>query len=401
MVRPSAPSPVPLSERLLDLAEALAAAGTPEEVERAVVQAASEALGAVAGAVLRVEAADERRARGGVDGQELESWPGGPLDGGVGGGGGPAADALRRREALYFEQEGELVRAYPELEGRTGGVSAVAALPLLLEGEPLGVLALALREPHVFPPEERRFLRSLAAQGALALGRVHLSATLHEQVRTRTRALESARAAAEVLTRLGDALQAAASPEEVARLALERLASTLDARGMNVVRLSGEQLQATAFWGEVPSGLRAFMTRPGLRLADVPNLQRVARTGTGLYFEDYAETPAPADCGAELSGAAEPVLTPRGRLVGFLVTWRPAGVQPWTPEQRDLHRRAAATLGRALARAEAEREREEERSALDAFVAYQEAVGTESDVYALARQAMQVVQAHLAHVSAA
>jgi len=44
---------------------------------------------------------------------------------------------------------------------------------------------------------------------------------------------------------------------------------------------------------------------------------------------------------------------------------------------------------------------EEQRAALDAFVAYKEAVGSESDVLALARQAVRVVQASLEYVSAA
>ena len=48
------------------------------------------------------------------------------------------------RQALYFEHAGALKAAYPEVEGRTGGVAAVAnaVLPMFLDQQPLGVIVL-------------------------------------------------------------------------------------------------------------------------------------------------------------------------------------------------------------------------------------------------------------------
>ncbi|KEF34125.1 hypothetical protein RDMS_08835, partial [Deinococcus sp. RL] len=388
MVGP-APSPLPsLAEQLQDVTEALAAARTAQEVYRVVLSPALTALGAIAGAVLLLSASGERLELAALHGHEAGAqtvWQDGPLEPDL-----PAGDALRRREALYFEHEGDLLRAYPDLETRTGGVAAVATavLPMVLEERPLGVIVLDFREPHHFTAAEQRFLRTLASQCALALGRVRLLAGLQEEVRRRTHALESARATAEALARLGDALQAAASPDEVARLALERLAGALEARGMTVVRLSSDRVEGATFWGEVPPGLRGALAHPERRL------------GSAAAFQHLARTLSPPEEGWR-PGSTEAIRTPGGQLAGILHSWPQTGAAPWTPEQRDLHRRAAATLGLALERAAGEREREEQRSALDAFVAYQEAVGSESDVRALARQAMRVVQAHLAHVSAA
>ncbi|BDP44251.1 hypothetical protein DAETH_42200 (plasmid) [Deinococcus aetherius] len=169
-----ATSPASLSQRLQDLTEALAAAGTRDDVFRVVLHPALEALSAVAGAVLLVSAAGDRLEIAAVQGHEEGAqtlWQDGPLDGNV-----PTGDALRRREPLFFEHEGDLLRAYPELEARTGGVAAVATavLPMFLDEAPLGVIVLDFQEPHGFTGEEKRFLRTLASQCALALGRIRL-----------------------------------------------------------------------------------------------------------------------------------------------------------------------------------------------------------------------------------
>ena len=520
--RASAPS---LAERLQQVTEALAAANTPTEVFAVVLQPALEALGAVAGAVLLLNPAGDRlelaATRGHGEGDQT-LWQGGPLDAQP-----PAGDALHRREALFFEQGGELARAYPPLEGRGGVILPVASAVLpMFEGEqPLGALVLDFREPHHFTPGERRFLRTLAAQGALALGRARLlqrvrdetgqkahilesisdafyaldhdwhftyvnreaerlwqrrredllgrvygevfpqvvdsapyraqqqvlrerrvvrletvspilgrwvdisiypaegglavyfkdiserkgqeqalltlNAELEARVAERSREAEAARTRAEVLAALGSALQGATTPEEVAELALAQLGPAVGASCMNVALLDGEHIRTTLFWGEPPERLRASMTRPGLRLADIPNLQRVALGKAALTFDDYHATAGPVPDVPALSGAIEPILTPAGAVVGFLAAWRPPEPGTWDGSQRDLFRRAAATVGLALERAEQTKLLDEERAALDAFVAYKEAVGSESDVLALARQAVQVVRANLEHVSVA
>ncbi|BDP42632.1 hypothetical protein DAETH_26010 [Deinococcus aetherius] len=182
-----APARVPLSERLQDVTEALAATSTPEDVFSIVLQPALGALNAVAGAVLLVqgERLEVAAAQGDEEGAQT-LWQDGPLSDHV-----PAGDALKGHEALYFEHEGDLTRAYPELEARTGGVAAgaTAVLPMFLDEAPLGVIVLDFQEPHRFTPEERRFLRTLASQCAIALGRARLTLDLQRQVQERTRDL--------------------------------------------------------------------------------------------------------------------------------------------------------------------------------------------------------------------
>ncbi|SMB93699.1 putative bifunctional diguanylate cyclase/phosphodiesterase [Deinococcus hopiensis] len=93
----------------------------------------------------------------------------------------PALQALGTGTPLFFEQ------------GLPGGAAgAGAALPVVLEGQSLGVIVLAFGEPHAFAPDERACLRILAGQCALALGRIRLAQQLEQQVQERTHALHLA-----------------------------------------------------------------------------------------------------------------------------------------------------------------------------------------------------------------
>ena len=176
-----------LNEHLQNVTEALAAARTQVEVLDVVLTPAMQALGALAGGVLLVDEEGHTLRlvahQGYVAGSPI-IWQDGPLDAQV-----PAADVLRTGEALYFEHAGELKVVYPDLERQTGAIAAVATavLPMFLDGRTLGTLVLDFKEPHTFTPEERRFLRTLASQCAVALGRAEGLRLLEQQLEARTR----------------------------------------------------------------------------------------------------------------------------------------------------------------------------------------------------------------------
>lgn len=93
----------------------------------------------------------------------------------------PALQACREGVPLFFAQG-----AGPE------GSGAAAVVPLSLEGRVLGLILLEFREPRDFSPDERSWLRLLAGQSALALGRVQLAQQLEQQVQERTHELHLA-----------------------------------------------------------------------------------------------------------------------------------------------------------------------------------------------------------------
>ena len=191
----------PPAEYLQDITEALAATRTHQEVIEIILTPAVKALGAVAGIVLLVNATDQQLKIAGSQGYQdgtLIIWQEGPVEDHV-----LIADILRLREACYFEQVGSLKAAYPELEARTGALAAVAnaVLPLFSDARPLGVIVLDFKEPHTFTPPERRFLKILASQCSIALGRAEATEILETQVEERTRQLLSEQAALKAQTR--------------------------------------------------------------------------------------------------------------------------------------------------------------------------------------------------------
>ncbi|WP_216324461.1 ATP-binding protein [Deinococcus aestuarii] len=205
----------------------------------------------------------------------------------------------------------------------------------------------------------------------------------------------------ELIAALAETLQRAATPEEVSRFALDLIGPALEAQSLLVVRLGGDQIRLPTIWGDPPEPVAGYMTRPELRLDDTPLLRQVAREGRGVYVDDYRAAPGAIPSFPALACAVEPVRTPDGTLEGFLVVWRPVGPGAWQDGQRRLLRRAAQTLGLALERAAAAQRLAESVAALDAFVAFTEAVGSETDVFALARRAGEVLRANLGDVSVA
>ncbi|ACO47975.2 GAF domain-containing protein [Deinococcus deserti] len=387
-------APSSLAERLQDVTEALAAATTPAAVFKIVLQPALVALDAVAGAVLLVSDAGDRLEIAATQGREDGAqtiWQDGPLDDTV-----PAGDALKQHTPLFFEHQGELTAVYPDLEERAGTTAPVASavLPMFLDGQPLGAIVLDFKEPHHFTPAERRFLRTLAAQCAVALGRARLSGALHRQVEARTRELEESRARAEVLATLGDALQRAHSPEDVAVQALEPLGHTLGASSVMVVQLERGRLHVPTIWGETLPAMAALRTS-GTPLKEAALLDRCARTKKAGYYADYDAAGGVLTGLATLAFAVEPIHASGDDLVGFLCAWRLPRTEPWPAGDRDLLRRSAGTLGVALERAVTTQALQERTEALDAFVAFTERVAGETDVRALIEHAADVLRATL------
>ena len=199
---------------LQGVTQALAAVHQQEEVFGIVLGDALNALQGIAGAVLLVRG--ERlhvAARRGHD--PLSVWQDGTLNDSR-----PGPDALRANTPLFFNDGGDLIRAYPQLEAHTGGVAAVASavLPMVEAGQPLGVIVLDFKEPHDFTPDEKHFLLTLAGQCALALDRARLSGNLERQVQDRTAELGAFVRFTELADSETDVLALAARAEEVLSL---------------------------------------------------------------------------------------------------------------------------------------------------------------------------------------
>ncbi len=89
---------------------------------------------------------------------------------------GPSMDAFRSRAPVWLASEAEFVARYPTLAGvpRELGHGAWAALPLLVDGRPVGVLGLTFARSRGFQEEEKAFALQLSHLCAHALARAQL-----------------------------------------------------------------------------------------------------------------------------------------------------------------------------------------------------------------------------------
>ncbi|AFZ67089.1 GAF domain-containing protein [Deinococcus peraridilitoris] len=171
MASPARQAPTIFSDELHTVARALSPIQPQREISEIILRPAISSLGAIAGAVLLINAAQDKLeliARQGYEQQHKTIWQDGPLDRHI-----PAIHAIQGQEALFFEDSETLKAEYPQLEQETGAFSPLgcAVLPIVLDGQALGVLVLDFREPHQFSGAEQQFLKTLAVQCAVALDR--------------------------------------------------------------------------------------------------------------------------------------------------------------------------------------------------------------------------------------
>ncbi|HSP76946.1 MAG TPA: GAF domain-containing protein, partial [Myxococcaceae bacterium] len=160
--------------RLQRVTEALSEAVTPEDVARVTVEEGIAAIGADQALLLlpsaedagRLEAAGHR----GFTPELLAHFSSLPSTSAL-----PVVEAYRTGAPVWWESQESLATALPPgLELSQPPTHAVACLPLLARGRPLGVLGFCFHTPRTFTPEERGLLVDLTRQSAQALERAQL-----------------------------------------------------------------------------------------------------------------------------------------------------------------------------------------------------------------------------------
>jgi PAS domain S-box-containing protein len=162
------------TRRLQSLAADLAEALTPAEVARVAVAQGIASIGADAGALqLLADGGStlEVVAGQGTDPSLLEDFHRFPSDLRL-----PSKDALRSGEPVFVESEDDLRAGYPAAAGQALGLRARAGahIPLVVSGQPLGVLFLGFSRPRRFSDSQRSFVLALGRQCAQALKRAQL-----------------------------------------------------------------------------------------------------------------------------------------------------------------------------------------------------------------------------------
>jgi signal transduction histidine kinase len=99
----------------------------------------------------------------------------------IGQGAGPASQAVQDRDVRTWPDPEAIGGRFAEAM-RGEGLQAVAGVPLLTKGEPVGALVLGRRTPRPFDEEEVRLLRTLGAQVGVALENSRLLAEARSEI---------------------------------------------------------------------------------------------------------------------------------------------------------------------------------------------------------------------------
>ncbi|WP_407572879.1 GAF domain-containing protein [Deinococcus altitudinis] len=391
----------PLSARIQEITQALAATSTTRSVIEMILTPAVQALGATAGIVLLVDQTDQQIKIAGSQGYEdvtLTVWQEGPIEDHV-----LIADILRMKEARYFEDAGALKAAYPDLESRTGALAAVAnaTLPMFLDQRPLGVIVLDFTEPHTFTPAERRLLAILTDQCAVALGRAEAIVTLETRVEERTRQLqeqarqlEEERAGLAAFMAFTEAVGTQTDVAVLAREAVKILQGHFRDASIGYYRRDQELWTAQA-WSEDLAPEVVEVITAGVT-SEHPVIAEVLAAREAVFDYTYLRAAMVSPSSYWVVGSVP--LTLGGEVCGLLsVGFRT--IPDWSEQDRQLLRAVARGLNLALERSEQTRQLQDERAALDAFAQFTEAVGAQSDLLALAGEAIATLRSRFPDAS--
>jgi signal transduction histidine kinase len=225
-------------------------------------------------------------------------------------------------------------------DGAVLGVTAWCAMPARA-----GLTLLAMRQSrlHNWTEGEQRLLRAATKTLGACCDRL---ATIN--------ALVEARARAEFLAGLSDALQTASTPDEVSQTAMALLGPNVRALNILTLRLQGarEHIRVSTMgaWGSLPPVYAHYLAPEGVPLEHTKLTRQVFETRQPYYDAGYVRQRDPARSRVALG--LEPIIDSQGQVLAVFSVGRDPALGAWLGEERELLARAAATVGLALERAE-------------------------------------------------
>ena len=222
----------------------------------------------------------------------------------------------------------------------SGGRSMIG-VPLMREGEPIGVIGLARTRVEHFTQREIELVTTFADQAVIAIENVRLFEAEQQRTRELTESLEQQTATSEVLKAISS------SPgdlEPVFAAMLENAVRISDSKFGNIYRWQDDALHLVAAHKTPPALIEARRRSP-LRLAQNPVVGRMIATNTTIHVTDattlpeYIDRSDPASVAlVELGGVRTALAVPmlsENELIGSFTVCRQE-VRPFTDKQIEL-----------------------------------------------------------------
>ncbi len=285
----------------------------------------------------------------------------------------------------------------PEKEqfAQTEMYQAVAIYPLLRDGTTQAMFALGLKDTPRWSVHHKAVFRSVGRSLALALERTETMRQLslkNAELHAQTLALEGVAELTRDLTLPG-------GQERLIEQVMELVLFLLPSGYAAFWEIKDGKWRVTAQHGEVGRPEWQAARERGFQLGQFPTLDQPWQTGQP-YFQDHydpLQDAVPELKDHLLSTATLPVMV-QGKAVGVFGVAL-SGHHEWSAADRALLATAVHSLGLGLERAEQLRQLAAESAAREAFAAFTEAVGTQTDVRVLARQAIQVLRGRFPQAS--
>ena len=210
---------------------------------------------------------------------------------------------------------------WPEAQ-RLGGFRTIVGVPMLSDGEVIGIISLWRRQVDPFTPREVEVAMTFAAQGAIAIR----NANLMQQLELRTRELAHSVDELQGLHEVGAAVNSSLDLHEVLSTIVAQAVQLSDTEGGSIFEFDedAQVFSIRAAFGtseELLAALRA--TRFGL---DDTMVGRAASSRTSLAVPDIAEAPTDAHLAHLLRAGWRSMLavplTREDRILGALVVRR-------------------------------------------------------------------------------
>jgi len=275
---------------------------------------------------------------------------------------------------------------------------AGAMYPYLRDGQPFGLLTIGLVGDRGWTALERRVFLSVGRSLQLSFDRLDQTvqmAARNAELRARTRAIEGFAELTRDLTLHHD-------PYVLIRRAQQVVLSLLPDGYAVYFEPVEDRWILRAQTGELRNADLQSAADAGLPYRTAQNLLRPYTTHRPCYQDRYDETTDQLTglVGHLCASATLPVMV-NGSPIGVFAVVLFGAPRPWSAAERAVMESVVRALGLALERSQATRQLDEERAALEAFTAFTEAVGTQTDVQILSRQACETLRARFSLTSSA
>src|SRR5262245_7308101 len=225
----------------------------------------------------------------------------------------------------------------------TGTYRRIVAVPLLLDGNPIGAIAVARADAEQFPERQIALLQTFADQAVIAIGNVRLFDAEQQRTHELSEALEQQTATSEVL---GVISSAPGELEPVFQAMLANATRLCEAKFGAVYFYEGDAFRFVAMHNAPSAWVEKRRREPVIRPHPESGLGRVARTKQTVYIADVLSEPGYFDVPPgftepalpKLAGARTLVAVPmlkEGELIGAIVIYREEP-RPFSDKQIEL-----------------------------------------------------------------